>query len=76
MEAAGVAIERAPHATWIKRFAERLAALEPARRRRSPEAILSRWARPEREPTRLDTALDAPRVDEQMFHAWLRALLA
>jgi len=34
------------HATWLRRFREKLLALDPLERHRSPLAILHQWERP------------------------------
>jgi fatty acid CoA ligase FadD9 len=45
LEAAGYPLDRVPdYADWLRRFKERLEALGPAERQRSPLAILKAWA--------------------------------
>jgi fatty acid CoA ligase FadD9 len=93
IQAAGYPLERVPaYAGWLRRFKERLDALGPAEKQRSPLAILGAWAQrrsPARElrfdaahlQARLaelsgDASVAIPHLTEHLIHKTLRDMAA
>ncbi len=73
-----VALERlADYRAWYRCFTERLAVLDPERRRHSPLAIAERWEKPQSGQIRLETGhFDVPPLTRSFIHKSLDDLSA